>query len=268
MAVDVKIEERFLELSHGKTRVLEAGTGYPTLLVHGAGFWSGADTWLPVMPQLAEKLHVISMDCLNYGKGDVFNQEFSFGYMVDHMREVIDALGFDKVNLIGHSMGGWLATLFGYESPHRLNKLVLVAAGGTQARPLANMVDWQPPSEEELRKRVGNGLPPEERERVQQIYLEKLTKPEHVEAFAHVMKHMTNPDTRIRYNTMRRLARIPAPTLVVWGAEDKTNDVSMAHEHADGIPNSKLIIYEGVGHGIPSEAPDRFTADVLAFLES
>jgi pimeloyl-ACP methyl ester carboxylesterase len=267
MAVDVKIEERYLALSHGKTRILEAASGYPTLLVHGAGFWSGADTWLPVMPDLAEKLRVIAMDCLNYGKGDVFNQEFSFAYMVDHIREVIDALGVEKVNLVGHSMGGWLGTLFGYESPHRLNKLVLVAAGGTQARPLANMVDWQPPSEEEIRQRAGSSLPPDQRERVQQIYLDKLRKPDHVEAFAKVMKHMTNPDTRARYNTMRRLAHIPVPTLVIWGSDDKTNDISMGHELAEGIPGARLVIYEGVGHAVPQEAPERFTTDVLAFLE-
>ena len=268
MAVDVKIEERFLELSHGKTRILEAGTGYPTLLVHGAGFISSADNWLGVMRPLAEKLHVISMDALNYGKGDVFNQEFSFAYMVDHIREVIDALGYEKVNFIGHSMGGWLGTLFGYESPHRINKLVLVAAGGTQARPLSTMVDWQPPSEEDIKKNAGRALSDEDRERAVRGYLEKRSKPEHVEGFARVMKHMTNPDTRIRYNTMRRLKWIPVPTLVVWGAEDKTNDVSMAHEHAEGIPNSKLIIYEGVGHGVPQEVPDKFVADVLAFLTS
>jgi len=267
MAVDVKIEDRFLDLSHGKTRVLEAGSGYPTLLVHGAGFLSGADNWLPVMPSLAQKLRVVAMDCLNYGKGDVFEQEFSFGYMVDHIREVIDALGFEKVNLVGHSMGGWLGTLFGYESPHRINKLVLVAAGGTQARPLATMVDWQPPSEDEVRQRVGGALSPGERERVQQIYLEKLRKPDHVEAFAKVMKHMTNPDTRIRYNTMRRLAHIPVPALVIWGSEDKTNDISMGHELADGIPGARLIVYEGVGHAVPHEASERFTADVLSFLE-
>ncbi len=268
MATEVKIQERFLELSHGKTRVLEAGNGYPTLLVHGAGFTSGADTWLPVMGLLAEKLHVISMDCLNYGKGDVFNQEFSFAYMVDHIREVIDALGFEKVNFVGHSMGGWLGTLFGYESPHRLNKLVLVAAGGTAARPLSTMVDWQPPSEEDMQKRVGNGLSQEERDRVLQIYREKRAKPEHVEGFAKVMKHMTNGETRIRYNTMRRLQHIPVPTLVVWGSDDKTNDVSMGHDLDNGIPDSKLIVYEGVGHGVPQEAPAKFAADVIEFLES
>jgi pimeloyl-ACP methyl ester carboxylesterase len=268
MATDVKIEERFLDLSHGKTRILEAGTGYPTLLVHGAGFISSADNWRGVMKPLAEKLHVIAMDALNYGKGDVFDQEFSFAYMVDHIREVIDALGYEKVNFIGHSMGGWLGTLFGYESPNRINKLVLVAAGGTQARPLSSMVDWQPPTEEAIRTNAGRGLPDDERERVVQGYLEKRAKPDHVEGFAKVMKHMTNPETRIRYNTMRRLKWIPVPTLVVWGSDDKVNDISMAHDHADGIPNSKLIIYDGVGHGVPQEAPDKFVKDVLEFLTS
>jgi pimeloyl-ACP methyl ester carboxylesterase len=102
---------------------------------------------------------------------------------------------------------------------------------------------------------------------VLQTYLDKASKPDHVEAFGKVMKHMTNPDTRIRYNTMRRLKHIPVPTLVVWGSEDKTNDVSMAHDLADNIPGAKLVIYEGVGHGVPQEVPDKFTADVLAFLK-
>ena len=74
------------------------------------------------------------------------------------MREVLDALDIDQANVIGHSMGGWLATLFGYESAHRVHKLVLVAAGGTQARPLASMVDWQAPSEETIRNGAGRTL--------------------------------------------------------------------------------------------------------------
>ncbi len=267
MAVDIKIEERFLDLTHGRTRILAAGTGYPTILVHGAGFLASADSWLGVIRPLAEKLHVISIDALNFGKGDIFDQEFSFAYMVDHIREVIDALGFEKVNFVGHSMGGWLGTLIGYESPQRINKLVLVAAGGTQARPLTSMVDWKPPSEEDIKKNAGRGMSDEDHDRTVQAYIEKRGKADHVEGFGKVMKHMTNAETRVRYNTMRRLKWIPVPTLVIWGSEDKTNDVSMGHELEDGIPNAKLIVYDGVGHGVPQEAPDKFTADVLGFLE-
>ena len=266
MAVEVQIEERFLDLSHGRTRILEAGTGFPTILVHGAGFGSTADNWRGVMKPMAEKLHVIAIDALNFGKGDVFDQEFSFAYMVDHIREVIDALGYEKVNFIGHSMGGWLGTLVGYESPNRINKLVLVAAGGTQARPLASMTDWKPPSEEDIQTNVGRGLSDEDKAIAVQNSLDKRSKPEQVEGFAKVMKHMTNPETRVRYNTMRRLKWIPVPTLVVWGSEDKTNDISMGHELEEGIPNSKLVVYDGIGHGVPQEAPDQFVKDVVAFL--
>lgn len=266
MTTDVQVKERFLAMSHGKTRILEAGSGFPTLLVHGAGFVSSADNWLPVIKPMAEDLRVIAIDCLNYGPGDVFNQEFSFAYMVDHIRELMDVLEIDKANFVGHSMGGWIGTLFGYESPHRLNKLVLVAAGGSQARPLASMVDWEPPTVEHIKERVGVGLPPEERERVVNLFLEKRGKPEHVEAFAKVMKHMTNPETRVRYNTMRRLPHIPVPTLIVWGSNDQVNNVSMGHD-LEAIPGSKLIIYDGVGHGVPQEVPEQFTSDVLAFLK-
>ena len=261
-----QIEEKFLEMSHGKTRILEAGSGDPTILVHGAGFLSSADSWLPVIGPLSQRLRVISMDALNFGKGDVFNQELSFGYMVDHIREVLDVLGIEKANFIGHSMGGWLGTVYGYESPHRINKLILVAPGGARPRPLASMVDWQPPSEENIREQVGRNLPADQREKVVQGFLDKRNNPEQVEAFANVMRHMTNNMTRERYNTIRRLPGISVPTLIMWGTADTTNDLSMGVDMINGIPNAKMIVYNGVGHGVPQQIPEQFVRDVLAFL--
>ena len=49
----------------------------------------------------------------------------------------------------------------------------------------------------------------------------------------------------------------PVPTLVVWGDKDATNDVSMAHELHDGIKDSKLVVFEGIGHGVPARAAPR-----------
>src|SRR5689334_24719804 len=146
MTTETKIAEKTVELGHGKTRYFEAGTGYPTILIHGAGFLSGADGWLGVMGPLAERYRVLSIDCLNWGPGDVFNQEFSFAYLVDHVREFMDALGIEKANFVGHSMGGWIVTLLAYESPDRVNKLVNVDGGGTATRPLQNMVAFKVPT--------------------------------------------------------------------------------------------------------------------------
>src|SRR5690606_4688017 len=108
-----------------------------------------------------------------------------FAYLVDHIREFMDALGIEKTNLAGHSMGGWIATLFAYESPDRLSKVVLSSAGGVETRPLASMVEWSPPSEEQVRKTMAEraaSLPPEiPVEKLIQETLDKINNPEHVE---------------------------------------------------------------------------------------
>jgi pimeloyl-ACP methyl ester carboxylesterase len=268
MTTGTRIEEKNVTLGHGKTRYFEAGSGYPTILIHGAGFLSGADNWLGVMPGLAERFRCLAIDELNWGSGDVFDQELSFAYLVDHVREFMDVMGIEKANVVGHSMGGWIATLMGYESPDRINKLVLVAAGGTATRPLQNMVEFKVPSEEQIRAGLDARMKatPELADRVLQTYLDKAHAPEQGEAFAKVMRHMTNPMTRTRYNTTRRLPYIHVPTLIVWGDGDKTNDVSMAHDLNKGIKDSKLVVYPGIGHGVPQENPDQFVKDLNAFL--
>ena len=53
-------EEKFVEMSHGTTRYIEAGDGYPTILVHGVGYTEGAHNWLLNIGPLSSKLRVIA----------------------------------------------------------------------------------------------------------------------------------------------------------------------------------------------------------------
>ena len=273
MTTSTAITEKFVELGHGKTRYFEAGTGYPTILIHGAGFLSGADGWLGVMGPLAERYRVLSIDCLNWGPGDVFDQELSFAYLVDHVREFMDVLGIDKANVVGHSMGGWILTLLSYESPDRVRKAVNVAGGGAAARPLQNMVEFKVPEPDQIRQHyarlaAASGGALDVRD-LAAPYIAKRDLPGHPEGFAKVMRHMTNPLTRQRYNTVRRLPFITVPTLVVWGRDDTVNsleEVGMPTAH--GIPGARLIVYDNTGHSVPWEQPERFPKDVLEFLTS
>ena len=273
----VQITERYVTLGHGRTRYFEAGNGYPTILLHGAGFDTGADVWLANLPDLATRLpgrqaglRVLAVDALNWGPGDVLDFEFSFAYLVDHVREFMDALGIERAHLVGHSMGGWIATLFAYESPERLNRLVLVAAGGAATRNLASMVEWQPPAVDQLtarvRARLANAPAGVDAEAIVRQYAAKVTDAAHVEAFAKVMRHMTNPLTRQRYNTLRRLPYVKTPALILWGRNDAVNDVSMAEALHAGIKGSRLVVLEDTGHNVPGERPAEFAREVLAFL--
>jgi pimeloyl-ACP methyl ester carboxylesterase len=261
--------EKFAEMSHGKTRYWEAGTGYPTILVHGAGWSSGPQNWAQNIGPLADGgLRVLALDCLNWGTGDVLDQEFSFAYLVDHIREFMDVLDIPKANFIGHSMGGWLVTLLAYESPERVNKLVNVDGGGTVTRPLKSMVEFKVPEADQIRQQLAmrataSGMDVDE---LAAAPLQKRELPGHGEAFAKVMRHMSDPLTRQRYNTLRRMPHIKAPTLVIWGRDDPVNALEMGEATARAIPGARLIVYDGVGHGAAQEVADQFNRDVTEFL--
>ena len=261
-------EERYVELNHGTTRYIEAGSGYPTILVHGVGYTGGAHNWLLNIGPLSSKLRVLAVDCPAWGKGEgQLGQEYSFAYLVDFIREFQDALGLEKTNLVGHSMGGWLASLFGYESPNRLNKLVLVASGGAMPRQLQTMVEFTPPA----REKVLDGLKHTVKDA--SVDLEALAdynfaltdNPARLAAYRNVLTHMNNMETRERYNTVRRFGHIDVPTLVVWGRNDQTNALEMGEMTHQGIPGSKMVVFD-CGHFIPTEAPDELNAALLDFL--
>jgi pimeloyl-ACP methyl ester carboxylesterase len=265
--------EKFVEMNHGKTRYWEAGSGRPTILLHGAGWNSGCESWALAMGPLSQHLRVLAMDCLNWGVGDVLDQEFSFAYLVDHVREFMDLQGIEQANVVGHSMGGWILTLLCYESPHRVRKAVNVTGGGAAARPLQNMVEFKVPEPEQIRQHYarladasGGTLTVDE---LAAPFIRKRDLVGHAEAFAKVMRHMTNPITRQRYNTLRRLPLITVPTLVIWGRNDPVNSLAeVGLPTANALSNARLVVYEDTGHAVPAEQPERFHADVLEFLTS
>lgn len=262
------IAERYVTLSHGKTRVLEAGSGDPVLLLHGAGFTAGAESWLANIEPLATRLRVLAIDCLGWGPSDRLNTEYSFAYLVDHVRELQDVLGIETSHVVGHSMGGWIASLLAYESPNRVDKLVLVASGGTATRPLPTMVHFKPPTRDEIRAQfqarfAGHAV---DIDRLVEQYAQLAANAEAVEAFGKVMAHMTNPLTRSRYNTLRRLPHIKAPTLIIWGRDDQVNALEMGEETHRLIPNSRLIVFDNCGHSVPTERAEDFNNAVLSFL--
>lgn len=263
----VEVVERFVELSHGRSRYLEAGSGPVVLLLHGVGFAPAADGWRPTLAALAGAHRVIAPDMLGWGPGDQLEQGYSFAYLVDFLRELQDALGLASCHVVGHSMGGWLASLLAYESPERVERLVLVASGGLLTRPLPAMASWTPPGAEavaaSLAPLAASGV---DVAALTDRWVALAADGARTARFARIMAHMSEGETRARYNTGRRLPKVPCPTLVVWGGEDAVNPVEMARRTAELVPASELLVLEGAGHGVPAERPDELHAAVLGFL--
>ena len=110
-------------------RTAPDGTPRPVVvLIHGIA--SRAAQWEAVMGRLAESAHVIAPDLLGHGESAKPRGDYSLGGHACGIRDLLAALGHDRISLVGHSLGGGIAMQFAYQFPERLERLVLVDSGG------------------------------------------------------------------------------------------------------------------------------------------
>jgi pimeloyl-ACP methyl ester carboxylesterase len=192
-------------------------------------------------------------------------------------------LGLDGGTIVGQSLGGGIAMQFAYQFPSRCERLVLVGSGGLgrDVSPLLRMLAF--PGVEFLypvifasalrdagRGVLGGlrrvGLRPSAY--VDQIWrsYESLTDPEARAAFARTLRSVVDATgQRVSAHDRLPLAR-DIPTLVVWGADDAIIPSTHAATAGSTLPNSRVEIFEGVGHFPHCEDPDRFVRVLTDFM--
>src|SRR5215216_7334277 len=111
-----------------KIRYLEAGSGPNVILLHGLG--GSTQAWQFNIAPLAEKFHVFVPDQIGFGKSDKPLVNYRIRTYVDFLDQFCKQLKIERASLIGSSMGGWVAVLYTASFPDRVDKLVLVDAGG------------------------------------------------------------------------------------------------------------------------------------------
>lgn len=261
------VARREVTLSHGKTRYLEVGSGQPVILIHGVAIAGGADDWRPALEQFGTSYRFLAPDVIGFPPGDTRDNLDAFPYMTDFIREFQDALGIPSGHIIGATMGGWIAGLFAYESPNRVDKLIMTGNPGFHGARNDRLSNFQVPSEDAVRQalqKVAPMLSESEREALVQEKLGKLHEPGYADAHARMMKTMADPENRTRFNLLRRLPHITAPTLFLLGRHDPTSEFA---EKLQGlVPGSRYYIVESGGHQIHYENAEEFSRIVLDFL--
>jgi pimeloyl-ACP methyl ester carboxylesterase len=106
------------------------GKGEPLLLLHGG--LGSIDMFGPVLPKLAEKRQVIAVDLQGHGRTELGARTINLIDMGDDMAALLKALGFEKVDALGYSMGGGVAFRFAVQHPDAVRRLVLVSCAFAQ----------------------------------------------------------------------------------------------------------------------------------------
>src|SRR5262245_36592717 len=253
------VASKEVTLSHGKTRYLEAGVGHPVILLHGASVIGGADDWRPVIELLSSQFRVIAPDIIGWPPSDVGVGVQAFPGMTDVVREFQDGVGLKTSHIVGATMGGWIAGLFAYESPSRVDKLVMTGNPGFHGAANNRLAQYEVPSEERVReaiKKVGVGMSEAEQEALVQEKVRRLNEPGHAENYGQMMKTMANPINRTRFNLLRRMPNMTMPTLLLLGKGDPSSE--HGEELQKLVPGSRLHIIQDGAHQVHYDNTEEF----------
>jgi pimeloyl-ACP methyl ester carboxylesterase len=259
------------------------GRGPALLLLHGIA--NSSETWEHVAPRLGERFTLIAPDLLGHGKSATPRGDYSLGAHASGARDLLTALGVDRVTVVGHSLGGGIAMQFAYQFPERCERLVLVSSGGlgrevhvllrAAALPGADYILPALTSAGlvEVGRSVGGllrrlRLSPGEDVEVLARGFASLDNAGSRQAFLHTVRAVIEPGGQ-RVSARDRLALAARlPTLIVWGECDSIIPVDHGAAAHEAMPGSRFEVFPGAGH-MPHDAdPERFAALLTEFCEA
>jgi pimeloyl-ACP methyl ester carboxylesterase len=252
------------------------------LLVHGVTGY--AEQWGRVMPLLAGRgLAVLAPDLVGHGHSAKPRGDYSLGAYASGLRDLVVALGHERVTVVGHSLGGGIAMQFAYQFPERTERLVLVSSGGLgrevslllraatlPGAGLALPLLTSPPARR-AGTVAGGALRRLGRLRATDVVeigagFGSLADGEARQAFLHTLRAVVEPAGQ-RISAVDRLYLAEAvPSLVVWGARDPIIPAAHARVAHAAMPGSRLAVLEDAGHFPQLEQPEAFAAVLGAFL--
>jgi pimeloyl-ACP methyl ester carboxylesterase len=243
------------------------GSGEPVLMIQGLVY--GRRGWGPAPGMLADRFRVATPDNRGFGESDAPPGPYTTPQLAGDALAVLDAAEIDSAHVIGISLGGMIAQELVLAQPGRVRKLVLCSttAGGPTAVPMP----------EQTVALMGRAEHLDPQEALQQFVVNALSPDSPAELAAEIVAYRAaNPPDPAgwwaqaaaggAHDAMARLGEIRVPTLVVHGTADNVVDVGNARLLADAIEGARLELFEGVGHLLPWERPQEFTALVEGFL--
>lgn len=252
----------------------DAGEGDAVVMMHGSG--PGASGWSNfhrnVDAFVAAGYRVLLVDSPGFSKSEPIVTAARERVNAQAVKGVLDALGIEKASLIGNSMGGSSAIAFALEYPHRLNKLIVMGAGGGGASLFVPMPTegiklllglYRNPSIENLRRMLDVFVYDPSQ------LTEDLIKGRHANMMRceeHLANFVESAKLGRRTDLSGRLGEIKAPTLITWGRDDRFVPLDLGLKLLWAMPDARMHVFSRCGHWAQWEHADAFNRLVLDFL--
>ncbi len=253
--------------------VVERGNGPPLFVLHG-GPGMESNYFRPYLEPLEDDFRLVYIDQPGQGLSERLppGVPYSMPGAVAALDRLRAQLGFDRIVLLGHSYGGFIAQLYALAHPDRLTALILVdTAPSYEYNPEANQNIQRFGTSEQ--RRVVPGLSNDER--IRRVFALYFDPPDQAAADAFMDKVILSAEAWRQliatrefrtFDTRPRLGEIRTPTLVVVGENDLITTARQARIIAASIPGARLQVFPNTGHNPFVEEPAAFNAAVRAFV--
>lgn len=247
------------------------GTGKPLLIVHG--YLGMSDNWKTLAGQYAQAgFEVHAVDMRNHGKS-FHSDVFTYDAMVQDLIDYCDANNLDKVDLIGHSMGGKAAMFLAVQYPERLDKLVVADIGPKYYAPhhqdimeALNSVDFSvKPDRAAVEETIAEYVPDFG---TRQFLMKNVYRETPDQLAFRFNLPVFNKEIENIGQALTEGSHFDGPTLFLRGDKSryiKDEDFSLIKSH---FPNAEIKDVKNSGHWLHAENPKDFFEETLAFLKA
>ncbi len=271
-------ETRYYQTKNFRTRVLETGSGMPLLLMHGGG--GHAETYSRNLNRLASACRPMSFDFIWHGLSS--KPKFSAGnwlkQFTEQTLELMDAIGADKAIFEGESLGGWVCMDMAINHPSRVEKIILNTAWGMKLHSNKGAADYAAlretsinalmnPTPELIRKRLDWLMPlGGVTDELVQLRLALWSREDTRASLKEYYEKLFSPECDKLLFDDAALAKIKAPTLLLWSEKNPVAGVEEAEHLKSIIRNSELYVIKGAAHWPQWERPEEHDREVLRFI--
>jgi 4,5:9,10-diseco-3-hydroxy-5,9,17-trioxoandrosta-1(10),2-diene-4-oate hydrolase len=280
-----RVRDKYANVAGLKLRYIEEGEGPPVLLLHGASLGSSADVFRRNLMPLADAgFRAIAFDSPGFGLSDV-PEDHSAGFRKKIIPKFAEALGLERVALVGHSQAGNPAVQLALETPERYCHLVVLGTGSLLPPVDSGKQDRSAEAQQRLERRMAISEPSIEDTRKllqENLYHHELITPEEL-ALRHSQSigknfqaFVTRTDaaeaapqkSENKPPLWQRLVDLRMPLLMIFGRNDRAHAADRAAMLKQTYPQLQIHIVDHCKHLVPWDAADEFIRLAVPFLRS
>jgi pimeloyl-ACP methyl ester carboxylesterase len=220
--------------------------------------------WVQAMLDMRHQYHVYAIDLLGHGDSQRPDIAYSIEQQSEMLREFLATQSIQSADVVGVSMGGWVALKLALEHPEVVNRLVVADAAGLKFQTNITVKSFLPSTPEEFT-----------------AFMAMLT-PRQIHAPYSVERDFLNQVAERAWITHRifdsfltyqdvldgKLGSVTAPVLIIWGKEEKLIPMSVGEEMKQELPNASLLVCTDSGHLAVFECWNQLRPEVTKFLSA